>query len=251
MSADSQRRILVVEDDPDFRANLVEWLADSGYDVREAANGQEAIAVATDEPFHVVVTDLKMPEADGLELLEWYKEMHPETSVIFLSGQATVQDAVKALREWGGFDFLEKPVDMTVLNTVIERAIARCKLPRKESPAPAASPAAPLSPLARQALAIISERFRESIGLSDISRQVGYSAAYLTDALRRETGKTVLQWIIHHRMEDAKRLLNDTDWSAQRISQAVGYGDYNHFLRQFRQLHGMPPSAWRSPRQNA
>lgn len=241
-------RILVVEDDPDFRANLVEWLAGSGYLVREAANGREAIALATAEAFDVVVTDLRMPEADGLELLEWFKEMYPDTAVIFLSGQATVQDAVMALREWGGFDFLEKPVELTVLDAVIERSLARSKVSRTAPPDP---PSAPMSPLARQALAIIGERFRDPIGLSELSQQLGYSAAYLTDALRRETGKTVLQWIIHHRLEDAKRLLNETDWTAQRVSQTVGYADYNHFLRQFRKLHGMPPSAWREARKNA
>lgn len=244
MVAQAQRRVLVVEDDPDFRANVVEWLEESGYTVREAANGKQAIDVAGDEGFDVVVTDLKMPEADGLELLEWFKATHPATAVIFLSGQATVQDAIQALREWGGFDFLEKPIEMPVLTAVIERAIAM----GQEAPEPpAAEPRLPLSGLARRALQVIAARFREPIGLSELSRELGYSAAYLTNTLRRETGKTVLQWIIHHRLEEAKRLLSETDWSAQRIAEAVGYTHYSHFLRQFRQVHGVPPSAWRSP----
>lgn len=246
MSAEEQRRILVVEDDPDFRANMVEWLEESGYAVREAANGKEAMGVAEDEGFDVVVTDLKMPEASGLELLEWFKATHPDTAVIFLSGQATVQDAIQALREWGGFDFLEKPIEMPVLTAVIERAIARSQ-EAPELPEPVPEPVMPLSSFASRALTVIAERFREPIGLSELSRELGYSPAYLTNTLRRETGKTVLQWIIHHRLEEAKRLMSETDWAAQRIAEEVGYTNYSHFLRQFRQVHGVPPSAWRLP----
>ncbi|MNS86810.1 DNA-binding transcriptional regulator AraC [compost metagenome] len=57
----------------------------------------------------------------------------------------------------------------------------------------------------------------------------------------------MLQWIIHHRLEEAKRLMSETDRSGQQIAQDVGYTNYSHFLRQFRQAHGVPPSAWRSP----
>lgn len=243
-SLDKRSRILVVDDDADFRGGLVEWLEDSGYTVREAVNGKDAMQIASDESFDLVLTDLKMPEANGLELLEWLKLWNPGIAVIFLSGNASVQEVISALREWGGFDFLEKPVEMQALNAVIERAIARSTA----APAPAEEiPAEPLSPFSRRALQVISERYRESVSLSTLSQELGYSPAYLTDTLRRETGKTVLQWLIHYRMEEAKRLLSETDWTGQQIAQSVGYANYTHFVRQFRQLQGMAPSAWRSP----
>jgi YesN/AraC family two-component response regulator len=245
MPPEPSHHILVVEDDPDFRANLVEWLSESGHVVREAANGREAIAVAGESRFDVVVTDLKMPEASGLELLEWFKVNEPDTAVIFLSGQATVQEAILALREWGGFDFLEKPVEMETLSAVIERAIAR--RPESADPPAEVAPSAPLSAFSQRALETIAERFREPIGLGELSQALGYSPAYLTNTLRRETGRTVLQWIIHHRLEEAKRLMAETDRSGQQIAQDVGYTNYSHFLRQFRQAHGVPPSTWRSP----
>lgn len=248
MSTDSPHAILVVEDDADFRANLVEWLTDSGHAVTAAANGREAMDLAGDRRFDVVVTDLKMPEANGLELLEWFKVNDPDAAVIFLSGQATVQEAILALREWGGFDFLEKPIEMEALSAVIERAIAR--RPEVPDPPAEAAPSAPLSAFSQRALATIAERFREPIGLGELSQALGYTPAYLTNTLRRETGRTVLQWIIHHRLEEAKRLMSETDWSGQQIAQDVGYTHYSHFLRQFRQAHGVPPSAWRSPNRN-
>lgn len=243
MPTDLPHRVLVVEDEPDYRAILVEWLRDSGYAVREAGNGREAMDMASEESFDVVVTDLRMPESNGLELLEWFKVMQPSAPVIFLSGQATIHDAIMALREWGGFDFLEKPVDLTVLTSVIERAIAQRQLPAEVSqPEPLA---APPSRFAQRALQVIAERYREPVGLSQLSRDLGYSAAYLTDTLRRETGRTVLQWIMHHRLEEAKRLMGTTDWTGQQIAEAAGFSSYNQFLHQFRQLYGVPPKAWR------
>lgn len=244
MSTELPHRVLVAEDEPDYREILVEWLSESGYAVRAAANGKEAMELAGEEGFDVVVTDLHMPEANGLELLEWFKVMQPGAPVIFLSGQATIHDAIRALREWGGFDFLEKPIEMPVLTSVIERALAHGRQ-ELEVPPPEPSPA-PLSPVSQRAMQAISERFREPIGLSQLSRDLGYSAAYLTDTLRRETGKTVLQWIMHHRLEEAKRLMHATDDSGQQIAEVVGFSSYNHFLRQFRQHFGMPPGAWRN-----
>ena len=143
MSPDTQHHILVVEDDPDFRANVVEWLQDSGYAVQEAANGREAMEVASDARFEVVITDLKMPEASGLELLDVVQGDAPETAVIFLSGQATVRDAIQALRERGGFDFPGEAHRDDGAGAVIERAIARSQDP-PEPPAAAPAPA-PLS----------------------------------------------------------------------------------------------------------
>lgn len=243
MATDQPHRILVAEDDSEYRAVLIEWLRDSGYEVREAANGREAMDLASELYFDVVVTDLKMPEANGLDLLEWFKVMQPSAAVIFLSGQATIHDAIKALREWGGFDFLEKPVELTELTSTIERAIAQRQPPVTVSPPE--PPTAPPSSIAQRALQAISERFREPIGLSQLSRELGYSAAYLTDTLRRETGKTVLQWIMHHRLEEAKRLMGSTDWTGQQIAEAAGFSTYNQFLHQFRQLCGVTPKAWR------
>ncbi len=243
MATDQPHRILVAEDDAEYRAVLVEWLRDSGYAVEEAPHGKAAMELAGEQRFDVVLTDLRMPEANGLELLEWFKVMQPAAAVIFLSGQATIHDAIRALREWGGFDFLEKPVELTELTSIIERAIAQS--PSQATVSPPEPPSVPPSTLTQRALSVIAERFREPIGLSQLSRELGYSAAYLTDSLRRETGKTVLQWIMHHRLEEAKGLMGSTDWTGQQIAEAAGFSSYNQFLHQFRQVYGVTPRAWR------
>ncbi|MBA3892411.1 MAG: helix-turn-helix transcriptional regulator [Gemmatimonadales bacterium] len=91
----------------------------------------------------------------------------------------------------------------------------------------------------------IDRRFRFPIGLADVAKAVARSPSYLTELVRRETGRTVLQWIIERRMAEARRLLLGSDIRVKAIGQAIGYGDAGHFIRLFSRLHNLPPQQWR------
>ncbi len=129
----TQSQVLIVDDDSDLLDVLCEWLTMSGYQVQTASDGMQAIALAKQQRFHVVISDLNMPGMNGHQLLAMLKTLDPQVMVIILTGQGTMQDAIAALREGKAFDFLEKPLkDLQYLNTVLERALTR------RSPAPAA-----------------------------------------------------------------------------------------------------------------
>ncbi len=253
MTPSPSPRILIVEDDTDFRATLCDWLTCSGYAVSEAADGREALALARITRFQVVLTDLRMPGMDGLQLLDRLKEFAPEVPVIFLSGQATVKDAVAALRDGRGFDFLEKPLsDLSLLDAVIARALGHAQ--RQALPATEALPAAKTGasePSGREeslmdrVLAYIHAHYATAITLQEVADGVGYSPAYLTSLARRETGKSIQKWITEVRMQHARRLMLETDAPIKRIAASVGYFDPNYFVRHFRKLYGVPPMAWR------
>ena len=100
-------------------------------------------------------------------------------------------------------------------------------------------------PLLTRVFRFIEANYRQPIGLSEVAKAVNFSPAYLTDLVRRETGRTVLEWIVEHRMALARRLLLETDESVNQIVQTVGYLDPGHFIRLFRRLHGTTPQAWR------
>ena len=100
-------------------------------------------------------------------------------------------------------------------------------------------------PLLNHVFRFIETNYQDSISLREVAGAVGRSPAYLTDLVRRETGKTVLNWIMERRMAEARRLLVETDQSVEQITEAVGYFDRRHFSRQFLRLHKATPQLWR------
>jgi len=97
-----------------------------------------------------------------------------------------------------------------------------------------------------RALTFIDTRFRDPIGLRDVAKASGRSPAYLTDLVRRRTGRTVMQWIAERRIEEARRILLASPGSSiEEVADAVGYGDAAHFHRAFRARVGMPPGVFR------
>ncbi len=101
--------ILVADDEPGVRESLAEVLRDAGYRVETAADGTTALAALEANDFSVVVTDLRMPGADGLSVLKRAREVSPQTIVIVMTAHASVDTAVDALRA-GAFDYVLKPV---------------------------------------------------------------------------------------------------------------------------------------------
>jgi DNA-binding NtrC family response regulator len=122
-----KRLILLVDDDTTALELIRDLLEPHGIDVhmaRSVAEGRERISR---ESYQAVVTDLKMPDADGIELLEHLRGVYPEVPVIMLTGHATVPSAVEALKK-GAFDYLSKPVRIEELLMVLEKAISHERL---------------------------------------------------------------------------------------------------------------------------
>jgi DNA-binding NtrC family response regulator len=119
--------ILVVEDKDSLRRMLADALAAKGHEVEVARNGNSAIEKAKESRFDLVLTDLRLPELDGLQVLEAVKENDPETQVIVMTAYGTVETAVEAMRK-GAYDFLTKPFDPDHLNVLIDRALENRRL---------------------------------------------------------------------------------------------------------------------------
>lgn len=117
-------RILVVDDEADSRKALKALLSNWGYEVEEAADGQEAVKRAVGFLPAVVIADLVMPGLDGLGLLKALQEELPFITVIILTGQATVETAVAAMKE-GAYDYVTKPVDPPRLKIQIQKALEK------------------------------------------------------------------------------------------------------------------------------
>jgi len=106
-----KEQILVVDDEPDLLSTLTTVLSNEGYRVKDALNGNDAIRIFKSEPFDLVITDIRMPGMDGLQLLKEIKKLDEYMEVIVLTGYASIEIAVKVLRNNGAFDYLTKPLD--------------------------------------------------------------------------------------------------------------------------------------------
>ncbi len=120
----SGARVLLVDDEPEIRRLLSRHLKRLGYTVREAGDGEEAAAAAEDEIPDVVITDMAMPRLGGLELLEKLRSLDPGLPVIVLTGHASLENVIAAMRRGAAFDYLLKPLpDLTVLEVAVARAL--------------------------------------------------------------------------------------------------------------------------------
>lgn len=115
-------RVLVVDDDVGVRKAYERWLRSRGHDVVEVANGLDAVKRAREQNFEVVVSDVHMPDLDGVELLRKLHESDSDLPVLLISADPDVASALKAV-EYGAFEYLSKPVDLGQLEASVARAI--------------------------------------------------------------------------------------------------------------------------------
>ncbi len=114
-------RVLVVDDETDFRSTLKKRLKRRGVDVVDASNGIEALERLKEGPVDVVVLDMKMPGMDGIETLERIKKEHGGVEIVLLTGHADV-DAAKHAMNGGAYDYMLKPVPIDELLHTVEAA---------------------------------------------------------------------------------------------------------------------------------
>ena len=122
--------ILVVEDDVENRAAMVKVLEGAGYKTLETDNGQQALDIIEEDDVDILVTDLRLPVMDGVELLKRAKAIEQEIEVIMITGHGTVEVAVEAIKE-GAYDFITKPVKKAQLLRAVEKAAEKQYLSRE------------------------------------------------------------------------------------------------------------------------
>lgn len=134
----SRARILVV-DDKENMLLLVKKILAAHHDVTTVGTGAEALALLRIGPFDLVLTDVRMPDIDGFDLTRSIKEQHPTTEVVMMTGYASIEAAVEAIR-LGAYDYIAKPFDpddvMLVVARALERKSIRDQAPQHGAPAP-------------------------------------------------------------------------------------------------------------------
>ncbi|HWB96720.1 MAG TPA: response regulator, partial [Bryobacteraceae bacterium] len=119
--------ILVVDDDSSVRRVMKMQLEEAGYEVALAASGEQARTMIDEQQPKLVITDLRMPSADGIELLRYVRDQHLETTVIIITAFGSVESAVEAMKV-GAYDYVTKPIDYEALVLAVDRAMERQNL---------------------------------------------------------------------------------------------------------------------------
>lgn len=120
-------KILVIDDDDSGRNGLSMLLRSAGYEVTSAATGMSALDLIDREQFQVIVSDLFLPDKSGLDILQNVNKVSPSTDFIVVTGHASAQTAVRAMKE-GAFDYITKPIDFDELKIVVSKALEKQKL---------------------------------------------------------------------------------------------------------------------------
>jgi signal transduction histidine kinase/AraC-like DNA-binding protein len=233
-----EHTILVVDDEPntlDMHARIVQ-LHSSANRVLKAQHGREALEILEHEVVDLVLLDLQMPEMDGFCVLETMRgnERMRNIPVIVLTGKVLSESdmerlnrKVAAVLEKGLFSLDETA---SHINAALERK-------RKLS--------GEAQRLVRKAMAFIHQNYAHSISRRDIAQHVSIAEDHLTYCFRQELGATPIEYLQRYRVNQAKRLLKDSERAITEIALDVGFSDSGYFSRIFRRITGMTPEAYR------
>ena len=120
-------KILIIDDERSIRNSLKEILVDEGYDVDVAENGAQGCAMVDKEKYSVIFCDIKMPEMDGMEVLDRLSQMGIDSAVVMISGHGDIDTAVECIKK-GAFDFIQKPLDLNRILITIKNATEKVSL---------------------------------------------------------------------------------------------------------------------------
>ena len=119
--------ILIVDDEESVRKSLADVMRDEGYEVVTAASGREGIDVLAEAQPSIVLLDIAMPDMDGIETLQRFRELRPDLPVIMVTGHGTIETAVKTTK-MGAYDFIQKPPELQHLNLVVKHGLEESRL---------------------------------------------------------------------------------------------------------------------------
>ncbi len=173
-------RLLIIDDDPDTGEVFRYFLAKEGYQAEVMTSAREGLELLRNRQFHILILDLKMPDMDGIDLLNKLREKDKDLAVIVVTGYPSVETAVASLKG-GVSDYVEKPVEMRKLLRAVEKVVREKGLLRNPEE----------SLLVSIGARIRSGRKAQSLTLKEVARRTGLSVSLLSQIERAESAASV------------------------------------------------------------
>ena len=238
-------KVLVVEDEEMIRKGIVltvDWAALDCVVVGEAANGEEALQAARRYEPTLIITDLKMPKMDGIEMLQKLREQGCTAPAIILTAYDSFEYARSAMR-LGAVDFLLKPFHdgeleqavLTLQKNLQAQSAHEIVLPKKGGQ----------SRYVLSVMDYIAENYANpSLTVGMVAQALGLSEGHLSHLFKKETEQTLLSYLTRYRIHKSMELLRDCRRKVYEVAESVGYRDIAYFSATFKRLTGVSPSEY-------
>ena len=241
-------KVLVVDDEEMVRRGIVlgvDWAARGCVLAGEAASGEEGLAAAERYSPNLIITDVRMPKMDGIEMMDRLREKGCRAHVIVLTAYSDFSYARSAL-QFGADDYLLKPFRDQELTAAID------KIRRKEREQTSLTPQDTLpllkgdkSKYVLQALEYIAAHYGDQdISITSIAAHLGVSEGHLSHVFKKETSYTIISYLTQYRIHTAMKLLQDCRYKVYEVAEMVGYRDVAYFGSTFKKLVGVSPSEY-------
>lgn len=244
-------KVVVVEDEALVRRGIVLTVDWAGVDcavVGEAADGMEGLEVIRESQPDLVVTDIKMPRLDGLEMVRQLREEGNRAHVIILTAYSDFSYAQAALK-LGAVDFLLKPFQDGELEEAVTRLKSRVGPSGPQAPG-LELPEEGKSKYVMEALRYIAGHYNDpDISVSSVARDLGISEGHLSHVFKKETSRTLGSYLTDYRIHMAMELLRDCRNKVYEVAEQVGYRDITYFSSTFKRLVGLSPSEYQKQSQ--
>lgn len=251
-------KVIVIEDEITVRRGIVlttDWAALGCMVIGEAANGEEGQSLVLRLSPDIVVTDVKMPRMDGVEMIEQLRKAGCRSHFIILTAHSDFKYAQSALR-MGVSDYLLKPLKDGELEQSVRTLIHRFSR-ETTSPAPvSADESLPIfqfrtdrtfhNSYVEAAIQFIRSHYQEDISISTVAGDLEISEGYLSRMFKKETNYTFTNYLIYYRISLAMELLKNCRVKVYEVADQVGYSDTAYFSVQFKKIVGLSPSEYQS-----
>lgn len=241
-------KVLVADDETVVRRGIVlgvDWAAMGCVIVGEAANGLEGIQAVERYKPNLIITDVRMPKMDGIEMLRELRRRGCQAHAILLTAYSDFEYVRSAL-QLGADDYLLKPFRNQELAAAVERVRQKVQ-ERWEKGNDIELPLVKgdKSKYVLKALEYISAHYADSgISITTIANHLGVSEGHLSHVFKKETNYTVVGYLTQYRIHMATKLLRDRNHKVYEVAELVGYKDVAYFGSIFKKLTGVSPSEY-------
>ncbi|MEH7180075.1 response regulator transcription factor [Neobacillus vireti] len=250
------KNILIVDDEPRTRHGLQRTLEswnNGEFTILTAESGMEVMRIAEKNKIHILLSDIRMPEMSGLQLLKNMKERGFSPVVIVISAYSEFKYAQEALR-LGVVNYLLKPIDKKKLIEAVEEAITVMqkqvragviekvvdeKIVNTNNKMDSAK-----DPI-RKAITYIDQHLKDELTLKDVASHVHLNPSYFSVLFKEQANLNFSEYVTRRRIQRAKELVVSTNLPINEIAEEVGYKTSKYFIKIFKEIEGITPSTYR------